>query len=102
MSVTEPITSGGIFDLRDAAVFALCITETHSRGGPANDIKTELSFLVRFGTNHPSRRRHVTLNAITNVLSVAALRVTSLITRVRTPYVIHEMDQYARWWAHSG
>ncbi len=63
-------------------------------GGPAYDIKTELSFLVRFGTNHPSRRRHVTLNAITNVLSVAALRMTSLITRVRTPYVTHEMDRY--------
>ncbi len=50
---------------------------------------------MRYGTNHPSRRRHLTLNAITNDHTVAALRMTSLITRVRKPDVIHEMDRCA-------
>ena len=54
-----------------------CQYEQSDRGGPAYDIREVPTLLVRYGTNHPSRRRHVTLNAITNVLSVAALLMTS-------------------------
>ena len=46
------------------------------------DSEEVTSLLVQYGTNHlaaaslrPSRRRHVTLNAITNDRSVAALRM---------------------------
>ena len=37
----------------------------------------------------------MTLNAITNDHTVAALRMTSLMTRVIKPHVIHEMDRCA-------
>ncbi len=64
-------------------------------GYTSYDILKVPCLLVRYGTNHPSRRRHLTLNAITNDHTVAALRMTSLITRVRKPDVIHEMDRCA-------
>ena len=66
------------------------------------DILDVPSLLVRYGTNHPSRRRQMTLNAITNDHTVAALRMTSLKTRVRTHLSSTKWTGARRWWAHSG
>ena len=57
------------------------------------------SHLVRCGTNHPSRRRHLTLNAITNDHTVAALLMTSwrylLSSCVSEPITLRDAAEFA-------
>ena len=55
----------------------ITIIELLLAAAPSNDILDVFSLLYGNGTNHASRRHHVTLNAITNVVSVAALLMTS-------------------------
>ena len=71
------------------AHYPVACRRTKTRRGEVIGEQVISSHLVRHGTNHPSRRRHVTLNAITNDHSVAALLMTSCEIGLNPPGLIN-------------